>query len=205
MIAINHPGWLDTQMTLFLVEQILGRDYYMMATTSAVTEKPFMRKFGVFGVDENDAFAVGKALQYGARLLLDQANRCLVMFPQGDFVRSTERPIRIQLGAAQIARMVKHVSILPVALHYDIFLKTRPDVFVRIGEPINFRGDVPAARILTETIRQRMEQELDMLQMEAYDFKYDDYEVVLKQFVKYLLRGWGARITEVRQTFAISR
>ncbi len=189
LMVVNHPGWLDIEMSLFLVEELLGLDYYMMANIEMMEKRPFMRKHGVFGVDEHaDAFAVGRALKYAATLLKGQENRCMVIFPQGTFTRSTKRPIQVKPGAAQIARLVKQITVLPTAIHYDLFFNKQPNAFVRIGEPINFRGDVPAARLLTETIRQRMEQELDTLQNDVHDITLDEYDIVLKNFPKYLLR-----------------
>ncbi len=189
LMVVNHPGWLDIELSLFLVEELLGLDYYMMANMEMMGKRPSMRKHGVFGVEENgDAFAVGRALKYAATLLKEQENRCMVVFPQGTFTRSTERPIQVKPGAAQIARLVKQITILPAAIHYDLFFNKQPNAFVRIGEPINFMGDVPAARVLTKTIQQRMEQELDALQNEVHDMTLDEYDIVLKNFPKYLLR-----------------
>jgi len=182
LMVINHPGWLDIELSLFLVEELLGLNYYMMANMNILKKRPFMRKHGVFGVDEKDPFAVGRAMKYTASILHGHADRCVVIFPQGDMIRSIERPIQIKQGTAQIVRLVKQVTLLPVAIYYDYFRSKRPEAFIRIGEPINFRGDIPPTRILTETIRQRMEQELDMLQSDAYALKVNDsadgYDIV---------------------------
>lgn len=192
LMVINHPGWLDIELSLFLVEELLGLDYYMMANMNILEKRPFMRKHGVFGVDEKDPFAIGRAMKYTASLLHEHPDRCVVVFPQGDMIRSIERPIEIKQGTAQIARLIKNVTILPVALHYDHFRNKLPEAFVRIGEPINFRGNIPPTRILTETIQQRMEQELDMLQRDAYALKVNDnaegYDIVLNYFTKQLFR-----------------
>jgi len=193
LMVINHPNWLDIELSLFLVEDLLGLDYYMMGNMNILEKRPFMRKYGVFGVKEDDPFAVGRALKYTATLLHGHADRCAVIFPQGDMIRSTERPIHIKPGAAQIARLVKQVTILPVAIHYDHFRTKLPEAFIRIGEPLNFREGLPPTRILTETIRQRMEQELDMMQSDVYALKVNDhankykYDIVIKRFIKQLL------------------
>ncbi len=188
LLAMNHPGYMDTEVALFLVEEILGRDYYMMAAACTVKDKPYMRKFGVFGVDQNDKLSVSQSLLYGASLLRKQSSRCLVVFPQGGWVRSTERPLHIYPGVAQIARFVRNVMILPVALHYDMFINKQPQIYIRIGEPIQFNGNMPSVPVLTEIIRQSMEQELDVLQDELYSYELDDYVVMLKQFITYLFR-----------------
>lgn len=192
LMVINHPSWLDIELSLFLVEELLGLDYYMMANMNILEKRPFMRKHGVFGVDEKDPFAIGRAMKYTASLLHEHPNRCVVIFPQGNMIRSIERPIQIKQGTAQIARLVKNVTILPVAIHYDHFRNKLPEAFVRIGEPTNFRDDIPPTRILTETIRQRMEQELDVLQRDVYTLNVNDnadgYDIALKYFTKQLFR-----------------
>lgn len=188
LIVANHPGWLDIELSLFIVEAMLGHNYYMMSNTLLMDEKPSMRKFGVFSVDDSDVFAVGRTLKYAATLLQNQADRCLVMFPQGEFTRSTVRPIHAHFGAAQIARLIKHVTILPVAIHYDIFFDRLPHAYIRFGDPFSFRGNVPPTRVLTETIRQSIEDELDALQADVYDCNLDDYDFVMKHFFKRLSR-----------------
>jgi len=187
IIAINHSGWLDTAVSLFLVEDVLKRDYYMMAAIGTVKEHQFMRKFGVFGMDKDDIFSVSQGVRYAAALLQERAERCLVMFPQGDWMRSTKRPLRILPGTAQVARFVKHVTVVPVAFYYDIFLKKRPEVYIRIGEPMTFKGDVPPTNQLTEMIRQGIERELDAVQANVYENRLETFEIALRNF-KYRFR-----------------
>ncbi len=189
LMVVNHPGWLDIELSLFLVEELLGLDYYMMANAEMMGKRPFMRKHGVFSVEEDgDAFAVGRTLKYASTLLKGQSNRCMVIFPQGTFTRSSERPIIAQPGAAQIARLVKQITILPTAIHYDLFFNKQPNAYVRIGEPLHFDNDVPAARALTKTIQQRIEQELDTVQNDVHNLTLDEYDIVLRQLIKYMLR-----------------
>ena len=51
------------------------------------------------------------------------------MVPQG------RRPIRVERGAAMIARRAGGAQLWPVALRYEFGDRQRPDALVRLGEP----------------------------------------------------------------------
>ena len=133
---------------------------------------------------------MAEALRYAADLLRNHPERGLVIFPQGNYTRGRVRPLSFQPGIAQIIRLVKEVAVVPVALHYEFFLQKRPELFIKLGTPLIFRGDVPATRALTDTLQQAVTQLLDCEQAEVDNFQVEQYRIVLEERRNLPIRLW---------------
>ena len=176
----NHSAWMDTELSHYLVSQRLNLDYYLMAHSDTINRWPFMRRYGGFGIDDSNPFAVTAAMQYAAKLLRNQPGRALVMFPQGKYIRNNQRPLNFQVGTAQLIRLVKNVVAIPLAIHYDLFLNKRPEVYVRFGKPLTFNNDAPPTRPLNTQLEQTLTSELDTLQNAVNTFQLDQFRVLLR-------------------------
>lgn len=176
----NHSAWMDTELSHYLVSQQLNLEYYLMAHSDSVKRWPFMRRYGCFGVDSSNPFGVTATMQYAANLLRNQPGRAVVMFPQGQFTRCTQRPLIFQAGTAQLIRLVKDVVAVPLALHYDLFFNKRPEAYIRFGTPLSFNNDAPPTRQLNAQLEQALTSELDTLQNAINTFQYDQFRIMMK-------------------------
>lgn len=176
----NHSAWMDTELSHYLVAQRLNLDYYLMAHSKTINRWPFMRRYGGFGIDDSNPLAVTAALQYAAKLIREQPGRALVMFPQGKYTRNNQRPLKFQVGTAQLIRLVKNVVAVPLAIHYDLFLSKRPEAYVRFGNPLTFNCDAPPTRLLNAQLEQALTSELDTLQCAIDSCQLDQFRVLLR-------------------------
>ena len=200
LLIPNHSAWLDTQLALYLVERVFKRRFYMMAAVETMSRHRLMSYYGSFSVDTQNPMAVVQSLLYAAYQLKGKPNNCLVVFPQGNYYRSTERPLHFQPGAAQIARLVKDVTIVPMAIHYDIFLQKQPEIYVRIGKPLALEEGMPPTRPLVKMMEGMVSAELDQLQDDLFHYRLDKFETILHSPRSLLTRIRSRAGTETAQT-----
>jgi 1-acyl-sn-glycerol-3-phosphate acyltransferase len=127
----NHHGWHDGYLMFHLVTRLGIRCLDWIQEYEAF---PGFRYVGGMPFPADDASMRASTMRRTVRLMRNES-RSLVLFAEGVLHRP---PDILPLGRAleTIARRVPDVSILPVAIHYDMSLHERPEAFVRCGVPI---------------------------------------------------------------------
>lgn len=136
IVYANHSSWYDP--LLFFV---LSRAFFPSHTAfgpmaaDALEKYAFMRKIGIFGVEQNSARGAARFLQI-SRGLLARGGNGVWLTPQGEFSDVRKRPVRFQGGLARIARDCDAI-ICPVAMELTFWNEARPEILIHFAEPID--------------------------------------------------------------------
>lgn len=194
LVVANHTAWWDALVILHASRHLLGAEAFAMMDGANLARLPFFGLVGAFGVDRSDPRDGARAIQYAARLLRErEAGRAVWVFAQGREVPITARPLAFEGGAAEIARVARRATALPVALRYEFGEGERPDLYLSFGPPAALaRG--PAGQGARDVARLRaaleagVERELDRIE-EAVRGRDDAFVDVHRAG-----EGWGARL-----------
>jgi 1-acyl-sn-glycerol-3-phosphate acyltransferase len=147
LVVANHSTWWDALVALVVSELWLGADAHALMDAKNLRRVPFFGRVGAFGVDLDDPADGARALRHAARLL-DRPGRLVWIFPEGR-ERSPYEPLtsdRLMPGSAQIARLAKKATLVPIGLRYVFGEAEAPDLFIAIGAPRQAARDVQEGR-----------------------------------------------------------
>ena len=197
----NHPSWFDPLFFLTLANRFTPRRKgYGPMDAAALDKYRFMRRLGIFGLDQSSPRGAADFLAVSRGLLAEPAN-ALWLTPQGSFTDVRTRPIAFKPGLAHIARDCD-VTLVPVAMELTFWNEARPEALVAFGAPI----EAAAARdrstaAWNETLEAALAATMDELAEAAMARDPDRFDTVIAgraginpiydgwRYLKALLRG----------------
>jgi 1-acyl-sn-glycerol-3-phosphate acyltransferase len=102
IITPNHSTWWDGFFLYFINKYFYGRKYYIMMLEDQLRNFPFFAKLGAFSIVQKNPKKIIETLDYSARILSENKNSMLVMFPQGEMIPDFGRPIIAYGGIKKI-------------------------------------------------------------------------------------------------------
>lgn len=135
IFVANHQGWHDGYLLFHVVNAVQRRS---LDWIQEYDQFPLFGKVGgmPFGLNrpEERAATVRKTIR-----LMNEESRSLMLFAEGVLHRG---PDVWELGRSLelVHRRVPKSVIIPVAIHYDMSIHERPEVFLTIGQTIE-RGE----------------------------------------------------------------
>jgi len=180
---LNHSAWWDPVLTLFLSHSLFRRDGYGIMQGAQLLRYPFFRRVGCFGTTGTGIDDTRALTQYAGRVLDEGARRTLWIFPQGELLPSRV-PATFRSGVARIARVRPGVPLVPIAVRYELRAEQRPEVFVRIGEPVRQSAHMPGraaerSGLVARQLELRLRHELAQLDETLLHAAPAGYRVVL--------------------------
>lgn len=138
------------------------------------------RKLGAFSVIRDNPREAHKSVKYASRLLIENSQRTLWIFPQGEILPNDRRPLKFYGGAAKIIEKVGKCSAAPLSMRYEFLGKFKPQIFVKIEEPEMFsiKKDLDA-KFLTEKLSARLTDNLDQLRNDVIHQNFSSYRSIL--------------------------
>jgi 1-acyl-sn-glycerol-3-phosphate acyltransferase len=180
LVVSNHAAWWDPLVSLVLCERLLGADAYAMMDAANLRALPFFALVGAFGVDLDDPADGARAIRYAAKRLATPGSLVWI-FPQGREVPVTA-PLEFRGGSAEVARIARRATVVPVALRYEHGAEPEPCAWVSIGDPLDdpprVRASVDASRVAQA---RAVTQELVRIDRAIVSGLHEDFEVVLRQ------------------------
>lgn len=186
----NHSSWWDGLVLHYINEQIFQADSYAMMGETGLRQFPFFRKLGAFSVNSGSASSLRASLKYAEQLLRDGKN--VWIFPQGEEVHLEKRPLQFRQGAAFLLNRTQ-VPVQPIAFYYTFTHHSRPELFIRMGEPIIIDGRKGE---ITNKLEEQVEALLDQIKEDLAEERLAGYRVVLGG--PFTISEW---ITALRKTF----
>ncbi|MBZ0202019.1 MAG: lysophospholipid acyltransferase family protein [Ignavibacteria bacterium] len=175
ILYTNHSNWWDGFIAYQLTSKILKVDDYLMMDIDQMEKYRFFKYVGVFSVNRNDAKDALNTINYAADLLHD-SKKYLWVFPQGILQPQDMRPIEFFGGTAKLAEKLGSVNLVPVSFRYEFLMEQRPEVFISIGEPGSFQGNVP--RDLTMRMQNKLTKDLNELKEMVVNGNLSDFESI---------------------------
>ena len=158
ILVLNHPSWWDPLLAYQMTRLLDNRAHYGAMDAKGVDRYPIFRRLGMLSVDTEDVASVRKLIRE-VKKLLNEDYAAFWVTAQGEFVDPRKRPIQLREGATILANTMKHGRVVPVAIEYVFGVEKQPDVFVRIGVPI----EAGSLRGLEREVRhQRITQALEV-------------------------------------------
>lgn len=176
LLYANHSSWWDGLIIWELLRKFEFENYVMMEEKQL--RKLFLfRKLGAFSVVRENPREAIKSINYAARLLSEDSQRAVLIFPQGEILPNDVRPIRFYNGLARIIQKIEQCSVVPIALRLEFTGNFKPEIYIKIGEPRVFETSRNSkAKIITEQLTGRLTKTLDQLKSHITLQQFDDYE-----------------------------
>ncbi|TCH98873.1 glycerol acyltransferase [Roseococcus sp. SYP-B2431] len=136
VILANHPGWWDGVLVLLVTRHLFpGRPCYVPMDAAALEKYGFMRRLGVFGVEQNSPRGAVRFLRTVAAVLADPRH-ILWMNAPGRFADPRERPVPLAPGVARLPAAAPEAVILPLAIEYTHWTEKRGETLIAFGPPV---------------------------------------------------------------------
>jgi 1-acyl-sn-glycerol-3-phosphate acyltransferase len=181
-IFLNHPSWWDPLLCLFLAQRFYAdRKHYAPIDASALARYRFFTRLGFFGVVPGTRQGARTFVRTSRAIFQQQTATTLWLTPQGRFADPRQRPVRLQSGMRYLARYVRDVVFVPLALEYPFWEERFPEVLVRFGAPIQLG---PESSQGTDDdvvlLARRLQETQDGLAREACGRQVDAFDVILR-------------------------
>jgi 1-acyl-sn-glycerol-3-phosphate acyltransferase len=136
VVFANHPSWWDG-VTFMLLQTAFarGREVYTPMDAEALEKYSFMKRLGVFGVQQDSARGAIAFLRI-AEGVLASPQRMLWMNAPGRFCDVRERPVPIAPGLVRLPEIAPGAAFVPLALDYPFWSESKPEMLAAFGEPI---------------------------------------------------------------------
>ena len=132
---VNHHGWLDG----YLMFQALTKlDIRFLDWIEEFDAFPLFSKVGGMRFAKGDVFGRANTVRTTIKKMRGE-NCSLVLFPEGVLHRP---PGLFPLGRSleTVAKKVPNVTLVPVAIYYELSMHERPEAWVGFGEPHHFES-----------------------------------------------------------------
>jgi 1-acyl-sn-glycerol-3-phosphate acyltransferase len=168
ILLMNHPGWWDGVLILLLMRRFFReRPGFTPMDAGALEKYRFMKRLGVFGIEQNTARGAVRFLQT-AKQVLEDPRHTLWMNAPGRFADVRERPVPLAPGVTRLPEIAPGAVILPVAIEYTHWTEKRGEALVAFGPPLDCGELLALARgPRTEAIRAAATAVMDRLAEDA--------------------------------------
>jgi 1-acyl-sn-glycerol-3-phosphate acyltransferase len=190
LVHATHVSWWDGHIGL-CVARAMKLEFRVMMLEAELEKYGFLRYSGAFGFTPGSAGSVKDAIRYAAHQL--EQPRLLLMFPSGQILPASRRPIPFQSGVASMALRAAQafgsVNVRAMALRFEHRGQARPEAFARLGAPrVVTMGTLSA---LTATLRDDLTLEADALEGDLNGDRLESYRETLRGFAS-AQEGWDA-------------
>lgn len=136
VVYATHPGWWDAVLFMLLLRHFHpGRPAFLPMDAQALRKYPFMKRLGVFPVEQNSPRGAVAFLQV-ARMVLQGDAHMLWMNAPGRFADVRERPVPIAAGTVRLPEIAPHAVFVPLAFEYVQWTEKRGEALAAFGPPI---------------------------------------------------------------------
>ncbi|MCO6418134.1 lysophospholipid acyltransferase family protein [Siccirubricoccus sp. KC 17139] len=168
VVFANHPSWWDGVAFMLLSDSLFpGRRMMVPMDAEALARYGFMRRIGVFGVEQHSARGALGFLRV-AEAVLALPGHMLWLNAPGRFCDVRERPVPIAPGLVRLAELAPRARFLPLALEYPFWTERAPEMLAGFGTPLEGAALAAMDRAAREAaLRQALEATMDRLAADA--------------------------------------
>ncbi|RVT97009.1 glycerol acyltransferase [Rhodovarius crocodyli] len=136
VVLASHAGWWDGVMFMLLHRRLMpGRPCFSPMDAAALGRYGFMRRIGVFGVEQHSPRGAAQFLRAAETILADPWNMLWINAP-GRFADPRERPLPLAPGVIRLAEIAPDAVFLPLAMEYPFWSEAHPEALAAFGPPI---------------------------------------------------------------------
>lgn len=175
IIYANHSSWWDG-LAAFQISYSLKLDSYIMMEEKQLKRFHLFRKLGAFSVVREKPRSALQSINYAVDLL-NNKNRVLWIFPQGEILLNDLRPIHFYRGISKIVEKLGECSTVSLTFRYEFLNEFKPEIFANIKPP----GEINFAKSnnLTNYFENRTIENLDEMKKDILMQRFDEYERIV--------------------------
>lgn len=178
LIVASHTSWWDAVMPILLSFDLCNLDAYGVMEEAQLARYRFFRRLGMFSINPDDPRSAIESLRYGSELLTG-TNRVLWYFPQGEIVPSDRRPIEVRSGTGRLIDLTEGLTLLPVAFQYELLDNERPDIWTRIGAPVNVHAEPARSANRVSIVQNELTRTMNRVREDVIERNFGAYQTVL--------------------------
>jgi 1-acyl-sn-glycerol-3-phosphate acyltransferase len=178
VVYANHPSWWDPLVFILLSARVAPQRKCFGPMDARMLEKyRFMKRLGVFGVEQDSRRGAAQFLLAARGLLADPANT-LWLTPQGHFSDARARPVKFQPGLGHIARD-SEATFVPLAMELTFWNEPAPELLLAFGEPVVAQPRTASAEDWTARFESSLSATLDRLAEASMTRDADRFETLV--------------------------
>lgn len=168
VVLANHPAWWDAVMFMLLLRRFfIERPAFMPMDATAFRKYTFMKRLGVFGIEQDSPRGAVRFLET-ARLVLAAPAHMLWMNAPGRFADVRERPVPLAPGVVRLPEIAPNALFVPLAFEYTHWTEKRGEALAAFGPAMEGEELVAMSRdARAEAIRAALAATMDRLAADA--------------------------------------
>ena len=168
VMLANHPGWWDGVMFMLLLRRFfIERPAFMPMDATALRKYAFMRRLGVFGIEQDSARGAVRFLATAKQVLADPRHMLWLNAP-GRFADVRERPVPLAPGVVRLPEIAPDALFIPLAFEYTHWTERRGEALVAFGPAMDGQALLALDRgARAEMIRGALAATMDRLAEDA--------------------------------------
>ncbi len=133
VMLANHPGWWDGVMFMLLLRRFfIERPAFMPMDAAALRKYAFMKRLGVFGIEQDSARGAVRFLDTAKQVLADPLHMLWMNAP-GRFADVRERPVPLAPGVVRLPEIAPDALFIPLAFEYTHWTEKRGEALAAFG------------------------------------------------------------------------
>jgi 1-acyl-sn-glycerol-3-phosphate acyltransferase len=179
IIYCNHSSWWDG-LVAYQISRKANLNSFLMMEEKQLKKLFLFRKLGAFSIVREKPRQAIESINYSANLLLENYNRTLWIFPQGEILPSDTRPIFFYSGLSKIIEKVKNCAVASLSMRYEFLGKFKPEIFVKINQPkiISVNQDFNLKK-MTKIFSAEITDSLDELKSDIMKANLSNYQSII--------------------------
>lgn len=179
IIYCNHSSWWDG-LVAFQISYKTGLRSFIMMEEKQLKDLFLFRKLGAFSVVREKPREAMHSIRYAAKILNEDSNSTLWIFPQGEILPNDRRPLKFFNGLSKIIEKTKICETTSLSMRYEFLSDFKPQIFVKIEKPEEIsQAEISDPRKLTEILAARLTANLGKLKNDIIEQKLSEYESIL--------------------------
>lgn len=168
VMLANHPGWWDAVLFMLLLRRFfIERPAFMPMDAAALRKYAFMRRLGVFGVEQDSARGAVRFLDTARHVLADPRHMLWMNAP-GRFADVRERPVPVAPGVVRLPEIAPQALFIPLAFEYTHWTEKRGEALAAFGPAMDGETLLALPRdARAEAIRTALAATMDRLAEDA--------------------------------------
>lgn len=135
LLLPNHSTWWDGFFVYLLNQKIFKRPAFLLMLEAQLRRYPFFKYLGAFAVAPASPASVRAAMRHAAQILKHQPPPLLCLFPQGELLPWSQRPLACKRGLEVILRAYgAKANFLPLAMRAEFWGRRWPEAFILFGK-----------------------------------------------------------------------
>jgi len=129
IICVNHSNWWDGVLLNWISHYLIGKESYCLMDTTDLNRHSYFNRIGALPLERKNKFNSYRTLKYCSKLL-ENRNRYLWIFPQGELIPAERKPFKFYNGVSMISEDMSRLHILCVYFEYKFTFHQRPEIYI---------------------------------------------------------------------------